>query len=282
MKLIVESGSTKTDWAIVRENDTPVIFHTSGINPFLHSKLDIAGVIEEEDGLEDYFQQIHHIDFYGAGCSSEARCEKVRAVLAQFFQNADIVVEHDFMAAAKATYSGEPGIACILGTGSNSTYFDGEKCLEKIPSLGFIMGDEGSGYHMGKLLLTRLLYKKLPSDIAETLTNEYGLTKDIILHNVLSEPNPNRYLASFAPFVLKNREEPAIQSIIDEVFESFIGTHVFCYENYAEVPVHFVGSIAHYFEQDLRRVGKKMGVKVVNIVHKPMDELVKSDKGPLV
>lgn len=274
MMLIAESGSTKTDWVLVRSDSSQEQFHTMGFNPFFHNEATVEKGIRENDGLYKLATEITHVYFYGAGCSSQDLNAVIERGLGQVFSNASISVNHDLLACALATYDGEPGISCILGTGSNSCYFDGETLSEEVPALGYVLGDEGSGSYFGKKLLTDFMYNKLPDEIKEDLVTETGITKDIVLDNVYSKPNANVYLAGFMKFISKHSETDYVDAMITKGMEHFIQNHVCCYADHKSVKVHFIGSISHYFQEPLKKAANNMGISVGHILQKPIDRLV--------
>ena len=184
MKLIIDSGSTKSDWVLLQGNNTTQDFSTMGFNPYFHDETTISNAIEQNEGLNKVKAVIDSVHYYGAGCSSKVLCLVVKNALKFVFENADITVNHDLAACAYSTYDGSPGISCILGTGSNSCHFDGTHITEEIPSLAYILGDEGSGSFYGKQILSAYLYKTLPKHIAQSFSEEYGLSKDDILDSI--------------------------------------------------------------------------------------------------
>ncbi|MCB9252414.1 MAG: hypothetical protein H6605_08080 [Flavobacteriales bacterium] len=274
MLLIAESGSTKCDWILIDRAGNRTLTHTMGFNPFFHNEDIIESELIKNELLFKNAGLIESIRFYGAGASSEARNKIVENGLRRVFRNnADIVVDHDLKAAAISTANDNPGIACILGTGSNSCYFDGKDVMEMVPALGYILGDEGSGAYFGKIMLTKYLYHKLPIEIAEDLEKEYGINKEKIFDGVYNKPNPNVYLASFMKFVYKHREHPFFKDLLYKGLSSFISIHVWCYQNYREVPVHFVGSIAYLFKDTLEEVARNFRFNIGQIIRKPADNL---------
>lgn len=273
MVIIADSGSTKCDWLLINGKD-PIETKTMGFNPFFHSKNLIVSELGKNDVLSECRAAVQHIYFYGAGCSSDERNAIVRDALAQFFAEANaVVVDHDLTGAALATCGDDEGIACILGTGSNSCYFDGTKVSEKIPALGYILGDEGSGSYFGKRLLSDFLYQRMPEDLRKAFYHQYSVSKEEIFLNVYGRSNPNVYLASFMRFMAENRLHPYINEIILKGLRHFADIHIMCYEQVTGVKVHFVGSIAHYFHEELHTVAKELGFEIGNIVKKPIHPL---------
>jgi len=272
MLLIADSGSTKSDW-MLKQNGKEIIFNTVGINPFFHDKEFICNAIKSNETLYNLRKEVSELYFYGAGCSSPEFNAKVESSLALVFDNAKIIVEHDLTACAFATYDGEPGISCILGTGSNSCFYDGELIIEKVPALGYILGDEGSGSYFGKKLITNYLYNRLPLSLKNDFEKEYRLTKEQIFENIYQKPNANVYLASFMSFIVYHRESSYIKEIIIEGFREFISTHVKCYDNYLQCKIHFIGSIAYLFENELKQVLSEEDLKLGMMIRKPIDGL---------
>jgi N-acetylglucosamine kinase-like BadF-type ATPase len=274
MVLIVDSGSTKSDWVLLKGKNEQELFKTMGFNPYFHNETIIANAIRQNSELFEFSEQIEQVFYYGAGCSSEALNSIVQRALKRAFPNADIAVDHDLLACAYATYTGVPSISCILGTGSNSCHFDGERLTEEVPALAYILGDEGSGSYFGKKLLAAYLYKKLPPEIVTDLEMTFDINKDVILENVYMLPHANVYLASFMRFIAKHKDHPFIDEMLYEGLKDFIKVHVCCYDDHKEVPVHFIGSIGYFFEKPLRRAAADLHIELGTIIRKPIDGLV--------
>lgn len=273
MILIADSGSTKCDWMIL-DNQKRLSTHTMGFNPFFHSTEFIVQELLNNSVLQEARSKVKAIHYYGARCSNDVRIGIVKDALMEVFNNSDnTTVDHDLLGAAIAACAGQEGIACILGTGSNSCYFDGINVYESIPALGYVLGDEGSGSYFGKFLLSNLLYHKLPKDIADSLTSKFELTKDNILYNVYNEPNANVYLASFMRYVSENIEHPYLSEMVYNGLKAFSQTHIQCYENHRHVPVNFVGSIAFHFRPILEQVANDLGFQMGHVIQKPIDGL---------
>ena len=272
MILVADSGSSKCDW-IVTDGKNQTLLSTMGFNPFFHNT-DIIAAKMIEAGLGDYAGETKKVFYYGAGCSSPEFNLVVRKAISSVFPHSEVYVDHDLAGAAHATCDHKPGIACILGTGSNSCYFDGENIIEKIPALGYILGDEGSGAYFGKKLLAAYLYNRLPPKIYKNFQDHYNISKKEIFENVYMKPNANVYLASFMRFLSGLRDDVQVREMIYQGFSDFIRIHVWCYENNREVPVHFVGSIAHYFEDLLRHACRVHHLTLGNILKQPVYALV--------
>jgi len=274
MVFVVESGSTKSDWMLIKDGKPCGEFTTIGFNPFFCTTDFIVSELHKNEGLTDVAQHVQAIYFYGSGCSSTVQNEVIREGLSKVFPSSKIHVDHDLVACAYATYQGRPGISCIIGTGSNSCFFDGFKVTEVVPALRYILGDEGSGSYFGKKLLAAYLYHQLPVALAEEFEATYGLDKQGILDKVYLQPNPNVFIASFMPFIAKHRHEPFFQTMVREGFRHFMEVHVCCYPNYKEADLHFVGSLAGIFQDDLECAAQSLGLTITSVVGKPAEGLV--------
>ncbi|WP_242923716.1 hypothetical protein [Pontibacter liquoris] len=274
MILIADSGSTKTDWRLMDTNGVLEQVYTAGINPQYLEADQIYTIFEDEllPNLKEKNPTV--IYYYGAGCSSPERNLRVEQALRKAFPNSNPHVDHDLLAAARSLCGHQPGIACILGTGSNSCLYDGKNITDNVPSLGFLMGDEGSGAFLGKMLIRAFLYRELPEELATSLKNTYSLTKNGILDSVYYSDMPSTYLATFAKFCFDKRKHPAIHAMIYENFDGFFEHHVSKYEGFTELPIHFVGSIAYHFSDTLQQVAKKYGAKIGQILTSPSEGLI--------
>ena len=272
MILIADSGSTKTDWCLAESGREVVRLQTSGVNPFYESGEDISRKLEREllpllpdTGVEAVF-------FYGAGCVPET-CGLVAHALASLFPSGNVEVGSDLLGAAHALCGGDPGIACILGTGSNSCFYDGHAIRENVSPLGFILGDEGSGAVLGKVFVGDCLKNRLPSGIRERFLEEYALTPSRIVEKVYREPFPNRFLAGLTPFLAKYLDVPEIREIVRNGFTAFFTRNVMQYE-YKRYPVHVTGSVGYYFREVLEEAARNTGVSLGRICQRPMEGLV--------
>jgi len=274
MYFIVESGSTKSDWVLIDDKNNQSFFSTMGFNPYFHSADLIESEIKKHADIFAVASQIKGVYFYGAGCSSDDLNAKVEDGLSRVFTNASILVDHDLLACAYSTYRGVPVISCIIGTGSNSCFFDGKEISEEVPALGYILGDEGSGSFFGKQLLSNYLYHRLPQNMQDDFFATYGYTKDDLVNHVYMQPNANVFIASFMPFIAKHKDEEYVKNMVKDGFRRFIDVHVCCYKNHKEVEVSFVGSIAQIFEVQLHEVADEMNVKIGAIIRRPIEHLV--------
>ena len=273
MLLVVESGSTKADWMLV-ENEKETIFVTKGFNPYFHSKEDILTELNGNYDLNLIKDKVTSVFFYGAGCSIPELNAVVKSALSSYFLKANIKVDHDLKASAYACHNDRTQIACILGTGSNSCHFDGITLTEALPSLGHILGDEGSGSYFGKRILADFLYERLPNEMAEELM-DLGLNKPVIIENVYRLPDANVYIASFMPILIRHKNLSYCQEVIEEGIRKFIDIHVKCYKDYQDVEVNFVGSMACLLREELSSICEDEGIELGRIIRKPLKSLVK-------
>ena len=269
MILIADSGSSKTDWRVIDDQGKVQQFRTIGFNPFYQTAAEMAVGMQTTDLLK-LKGKIAQVFFYGAGCTSEKNRSTVVQIINSFYEKALVTVDHDLMAAARATCGHEPGIACILGTGCNSGDYDGADIVANRPTPGYLLGDEGGGAYIGKHFLQDFIYDDMPSHIREQVVVEYGLTDLIIQENVYQRPFPNRYMASFCNFISKHKADPYCYLLYYNGFKDFFHRHVMRYENYQEKPVSFVGSIAYYNSDILRKVAADLGIHVKIILETPI------------
>lgn len=274
MILIADSGSTKTHWCLAQNGVVENEIFTDGINPFYQTDMEIIALIESQLISQFDNPEIDRVYFYGAGCSFPEKKILVSRALVRFFGNAMIEIQSDLLAATRSLFQHEKGIACILGTGSNSCYYDGKEITQNVSPLGYILGDEGSGAVLGKLLIADCLKNQLTDKLSEKLLKIYKLTPALILENVYKQPFPNRFLAKFTPFILEHIEEPSIFNLVFDSFDAFFLRNVMQYP-LEDMEVGFVGSIAHYFRETLEIVAKERGIVVSKIVQNPMEGLVR-------
>jgi N-acetylglucosamine kinase-like BadF-type ATPase len=276
MKLIVDSGSTKADWIAI-DDSGKILFTTQtlGLNPEI---LDEEEVIERLNDRFDILQnknEATHLFFYGAGCGTERMKIFLSQVFQAYFPNAIVVVEEDTYAAVFATTpKGEKAIVSILGTGSNCSYFDGKDLHQKVQSLGYIIMDDCSGNVFGKELIRKFYFNKMPQHLAVEFEKEYDMTPDYIKSKLYKEANPNAYLATFAKFLIQHKEDPFCKKIIYKGMKSFVKNYIRQFDNYQEVPVHFVGSIAFYLKDELEVTFEKYQIKLGNVLRRPIDGLI--------
>jgi glucosamine kinase len=273
MILIADSGSTKTTWCLAdQEGKNRKFILTSGINPYYQQESGILGKLQNE--FNEPFKDIRAIHFYGAGCTNPAVNQVVAGPLKEFFHAAHIEVNTDLMAAARALCGRSPGIACILGTGSNSCYYDGENIANHVSPLGFILGDEGSGAVLGRNLLSDILKKQLPASLVTLFFEEYPVTAAEIMENIYRKPFPNRYAAQFSKFLYSHSDKPEIRQLLSHSFLAFFTRNVLQYPEAFLFPVHFSGSIAFYFQELLKEIAGSFGLKPGKFVQDPIEGLV--------
>jgi len=276
MLLIADSGSTKCDWMLIKDNEEARSFNTMGFNPYFHNEAVISNAIRQNTDLCDFAPQVTMLFLYSAGCSSKDLKLVVERALKSVFINAQIYVDHDLVGAAFATWDENPAITGILGTGSNSCYFDGDivKQANLGLGLGYILGDEGSGSYYGKILMKRYLSNSLPDELYAKLRDDFKLTRDVIVENVYMKPHANVFLASFMKLLSDNKELEWVDELVNKGMEEFFTASICCYKNYQRVPVHLIGSIAYHFEDNVRQVGERMGIQIGTIIKKPIFGLV--------
>ena len=274
MIIIADSGSTKTDWVIL-ENGNRKNFSTIGFNPYFINSEQITKNISENFPKNLDGKKVEKVFFYGAGCSSHERCETVSKGLKKFFVNAEIKVSHDIEGAAIGLFGNSPGIALILGTGSNSCVYDGNKIVDNIPALGYILGDEGSGAFFGLQLVKDFLNKEMPEKLYGNFRKKYGFDREYILDRVYKKPLPNRFLAGFAPFLTENIDHPYIEKMITTGFELFFKRHVIPYKNYTQYNIGSIGSIGYYLAPFLKNVAHNYGFDKIIIMKSPLEGLVR-------
>ncbi len=272
MKLIAESGATKTDWRIIHNPNHIEQLKTSGFNPFVQKSQDLRDELTE-NLVPHLMEEVTSIHFYGAGCSQPTTIDSVNQALTPLFPNAAIEIQHDMLAAARALCATSAGIACILGTGSNSCLYDGKDIVGQILSGGYILGDEGSGAHLGKMLLNAYIKNELPQSLFEAFQKRYKLSKEEVVLQVYQSSRPNAYMATYARFVFHHRMHPWVAQKIYDVFHLFFEKNVLKYQDYNRLPVHFTGSIAYYYSSILRNVAGDIGVQIGKIIESPIAAL---------
>ncbi|MCE5225374.1 MAG: ATPase [Porphyromonadaceae bacterium] len=272
MILIADSGSTKTDWCLVENGVLVKQIFTKGTNPFFQTEDEISA--EVSGNLLPYLDtaKVDAVWFYGAGCAFPEKNEIVRAAIARHL-DVPIEVGSDLLGAARGLCGRQPGIACILGTGSNSCFYDGKEIVSNVSPLGFILGDEGSGAVLGKMLVGDVLKNQLPAALKEEFLARYELTPAIILERVYKKPFPNRFLASLSPFLVEHLDVPEIHTLVLNGFKAFFERNVKQYD-YKQYPVHLIGSLAYYYRSVLQEAAEQTGVRLGTIKQSPMEGLI--------
>ncbi|MFN7013387.1 MAG: N-acetylglucosamine kinase [Bacteroidia bacterium] len=273
MILIADSGSTKTDWRLIDDKNKIHQANTQGINPYFVSTDDISKILENEllPALPTFIENEKiEIHFYGAGCSSIEKCNEVKLGLEKIFKHAQIIVEHDLLAAARALCGYNEGLAAILGTGSNSCYYNGKYIVQNQPSLGFILGDEGSGAYLGKQLICDFLNDEMPNEIYDRIKERFKLTKDEVLENVYKKPFPSRYLASFSKFIYQNLKHDYCNQLVIDAFRLFFNRHICKYPRKGELPLGIVGSVGFYYSNIISRIADEKGIPMGKVLESPI------------
>ncbi|QDO95097.1 N-acetylglucosamine kinase [Formosa sediminum] len=280
MILIVDSGSTKSDWMAVDKNGKQLLekIRTSGLNPAILSEKKLKKIIKGSEVLKEYKKDVTHVFFYGAGCGTEKPKAQLKLILEEFFSNAEVTVDEDTMAAVCSTINTptEAAVVCILGTGSNCSYFDGTQLHQRVKSLGWSLMDDASGNYFGKQLIRDYYFNKMPETIRVAMADKYNLEADYIKYNIYKQPNPNAFLASFAEFMFLNKDSEYIQNLIKEGIRLFAKNQILQFkEEIKTVPVHFAGSIAYFAKDEILAVAEELNFKVGNFVRRPIEGLAK-------
>lgn len=273
MILIGEGGSTKADWWFSKNGEMRNI-KTMGFNPLFHTTNSVIDGLNQSKELKSIAAEITEVYFYGASCSSQERNDVIMNGLNTFFTNSKNYVDHDLMGAALATCGDDTGVVCILGTGSNAAYFDGEDFGNRVPALGYILGDEGSGAHIGKKFLADLLYGLVPLELTIHLSDKIDLKKDVIFHNVYQKPHANIYLASFAKILSDFKNLEYTKELVVGCFKEFIEYHIMCYPDAGHSHIHFVGSVAFHYQDFLKEAFIGSGLKPSKIIAEPGKEIL--------
>jgi N-acetylglucosamine kinase-like BadF-type ATPase len=276
MKLLVDSGSTKADWIAI-DDAGKVLFTTQtlGLNPEVLDKEEIINRLDDKFDISHNKDKATHLFFYGAGCGTDRMKNFLTEVFQKYFTNASVSVHEDTYAAVYATTpKDEQAIVCILGTGSNCSFFDGKVLHQKVQSLGYIAMDDCSGNRFGRHLIRGYYFNKMPVALATEFEEEYNLDADYIKNNLYKEPNPNAYLATFAKFLIKHKDNPFCQNIIKAEMKDFIENYIMQFENCRDVLVHFVGSIAFYLKDELEATLKEYDIEIGNVLRRPIDGLI--------
>jgi N-acetylglucosamine kinase-like BadF-type ATPase len=273
IKLIADSGSTKAEWCIIGKGRKKTFF-TDGISPYFLNTEQIINVLQVQLKPEIGKNKIDEVWFYGTGCKNEVNRKSVEKALKHHFPGCKVSVDHDLLGAARAVCGHEKGVACILGTGSNSCYYNGKKIVKNSPGLGYVLGDEGSGAYLGRKVLQYYLYNTFDEDLRSRFDAKYVTTPSEILDNVYKMPLPNRYLASFALFLAENRGHYMIENIIEDGLNDFFFNHICKYRESWNYPLCFVGGIAYGFRDVLLGIAAGYELEVGKILKNPMEGLV--------
>lgn len=279
MILIADGGSTKADWIALNENKEEVFrVRTLGLNPAVVSKEELHNRIVNMFQLMEVKKKVKEIHFYGAGCGTPRPVAILKDVLESVFKNAEVNIAEDLLAAVYASLGKKPGIVCILGTGSNSCYFDGKNMEVNVVSLGYTLMDEASGNFFGKRLIRDYFYKTMPKHISESLEQQYDMDPDNIKFNLYRQPNPNMYLASFAKFMFEFKDDAYIKKLMRAGLQRFFRFRVLPYDPTEITEIYFIGSIAYYFREILEGIAENNGLKIAGVIQRPIDNLIEFHK----
>ena len=277
MILIVDSGATKADWIALDDSGEQLFFtQTLGLSPEVLTREIINERLINNFELYKHRREVSHLYFYGAGCGTERMRKYLKTIFEEYFPEArNIVVKEDTYAAVYATASREESsIICILGTGSNCSFFDGFELTQKVQSLGYILMDDCSGNYFGRQMLRDYYFHKMPFLLAEKFTQEFNLDADAIKNKLYKEPNPNTYLAKFAKFLIQNKDEEYMQKLIRKGMQLFVDNYIMQYDQAKNVKVHFVGSISHFLKEELKLVLEENGLTLGVVQRRPIDGLM--------
>jgi N-acetylglucosamine kinase-like BadF-type ATPase len=280
MILIVDSGSTKCDWIVVDKNGNQLFekIRTKGMNPAINSEKKLLKVLKKNEVLKENRKKVTHVFFYGAGCGTDRPRLMLKNLLQEFFSNAEqIEVKEDTYAAVYATINkdDEAAVVCILGTGSNCSYYDGATLHQRVKSLGYSIMDDAAGNYFGKQLLRDYFFKHMPEDLRVSFADKYNMDTDFIKYNLYKQPNPNAYLASFAEFMVLNKDAEYMRNLILDGIRVFTKNMIMQFkEELQQAPVHFAGSIAFFSKDEIHQVAKEYDFTVGNIVRRPIEKLV--------
>jgi glucosamine kinase len=275
LTLIADSGSTKTDWVLIDRENIVSNVKTIGFNPYFQTRDQISNeiMLNLKPALDKHIQQIDHIFYYGAGCSNDVNCKIVLDGISKAFESKQININHDLLAAARALCGKEPGIACILGTGSNSCLYDGKNVIENIPSVGYLFGDDGSGAHIGKTFIQAYFDNTLSKKLKDAF-EAAGYHREEILDNCYKKGMPSKYLASVSKFVATQIKDPSVRKMVKNCFKGFFAKQVSKYTNSREYKVHSVGSIGSNYKDILAEVVNEEGYKLGKVIQSPIDGLI--------
>ena len=272
MKIVIDSGSTKADWLISNTNRAPLQIETIGFNTMLNNveSFKASFLNHKKKPATD---NVTEVFYYGAGCSTQAAISLAKETIQSLFPQATIHIENDLIGAARAVSQNKPSVVAILGTGSNSCLFNGTKIIDQVSNLGYLLGDEGAGYAIGREILRSFFYRELPPELTIAFQDKYKLSRNQLVDKIYSSPTPNSIIASFAEFAVQYRSEESIKEIITDVFQEYITRNLLKYQITTSVPVHFIGSIAYMFQSKLAYLLTKNSLLPGRFLRKPIDGL---------
>jgi N-acetylglucosamine kinase-like BadF-type ATPase len=278
MKIIADSGSTKTDWCLVNPAGEVKTVQTVGLNPYFLDEDEVLTILRKD--LYPFLdnKKVEQVFYYGSGCALPHKQQVLQFALDFFFMHADVEVENDLLGAARALCGAEKGLVCILGTGSSSCLYDGKEIIERLPSFGYVLGDEGSGAFLGQRVLTAFLNNELPDHLQKLFEQKYPQSLAEILDKVYRQPFPNRYLASFTEFLGEHKADTFVKELVEAAFDDFLKKQVLRYNDHKEYPLNFVGSIGFIFSEELRKSAEKHGLTISKIEQTPLNGLLEFHK----
>ena len=275
MKLIADSGSTKTTWTLIEDQRIVTTVQTVGMNPYFITSETVEAILKADLVPNIQADFVKEIYFYGSGCSTENNNNMLKDAMMLFFRKADVYIYHDILGAARALLGNEKGIACILGTGCNACYYDGKEVFSIVPSLGYLFGDEGAGSNLGKTFMEKYLKNQLPQDIKKEFEDQYKLSLEDILNALYNRPFPNRFLASFSEFINARQDIPFFHDLVKKSFQAFVDEQIRKYPDHENLTISFVGSIAWYYKNILLETTAENNLHVGIILKSPMEGLLK-------
>ena len=274
VKLIADSGATKTEWCLI-SGKKKSFFETQGMSPYFLTADEMIAIITSELSPLLKTSGVDELYFYGTGCSNPDNVKLVKSALKKVFPGSLIKVDHDLMGAAKSLCGDENGVACILGTGSNSCYYNGKKIIKNSPGIGYVLGDEGSGAYLGKKVIQYYLYNTFDEDLRARFDAKFVTSTNEILNGVYKQPLPNRYMATFAIFLAENRGHYMVENIIEDGLNDFFFQHIYKYRESWSLPIHFVGSVAYGFKDVLAELCKTHQLELGKVIKNPLEGLIK-------
>ena len=274
MILIVESGSTKADWVLLDGVSITSSFNTKGWNPLFLTSEQMMLRLKSYRELKAIFTKITEVNFYTPGCSSASSFDNLESSLKSFFVNANVIIKTDLYAAARAAYNGKSLFVSILGTGSNTAFYDGETLNFLKPSLGYIIGDEGSGASLGRLLLRSYLYKNLPNDLYTAFTKKYSISIEMVLKSVYKEDRPNQFLSSYVPFLVTHKVHPFVINLVQKEFKYYLETHILSHPLCFNYSISFIGSVAFYFQDIIKALCEEYNLDIGEFIRFPIHSLI--------
>lgn len=279
MILIADAGATKIQWVVINDGKATDPIETAGFNPYFMEPRILTDAVEKD--LVPFINPgyIREIYYYGAGCSTMFKCNIVEDVLKDVFDSADIEIYHDLLGAARALFDDQQGIACILGTGSNSCLYNGKDILENVTSLGYLFGDEGSGAYLGKLWLTEYLRGRMPEHLKSMFDKRFGYSLENILDAVYSKPHPNQFLSSFSLFMGDLKDDEFVKDLVKRNFHDFFKEQVTQYTDYKHQPLGVIGSVGFHFSDIFKEVAEEYGLKIIKMIKSPIEGLVEYHEG---